>query len=56
MEVNTNENINQNSRCGSNSALAATSATQAHDQVPGAKQQQPIVLQGGTLHTLPKAP
>lgn len=33
-------------------ALAATSATQAHDQVPGAKQQQPIVLQGGTLHTV----
>lgn len=32
--------------------LAATTATQANDQVPGDKQQQPIVLQGGTLHTV----
>ncbi|MBT42508.1 MAG: amidohydrolase [Idiomarina sp.] len=34
-------------------ALAVASTTgQAHDQVPGEKQQQPIVLQGGTLHTV----
>lgn len=34
-------------------AMAATStAAAAHDQVPGEKQQQPIVLQGGTLHTV----
>ena len=30
----------------------ASTASQAHDQVPGEKQQQPIVLQGGTLHTV----
>ena len=33
-------------------AVTATSLTAAHDQVPGEKQQQPIVLQGGTLHTV----
>jgi imidazolonepropionase-like amidohydrolase len=30
----------------------ASTASQAHDQVPGEKQQQSIVLQGGTLHTV----
>lgn len=33
------------------SALALNSAM-AHDQIPGDKQESPIVLQGGTLHTV----
>ncbi|RUO78876.1 amidohydrolase [Idiomarina tyrosinivorans] len=32
-------------------ALAASTAS-AHDQVPGEKQQHPILLKGGTLHTV----
>ena len=31
---------------------AAVSTAVAHDEVPGDAQQQPIVLQGGTLHTV----
>ncbi|MGM0524762.1 MAG: amidohydrolase family protein [Pseudomonadota bacterium] len=34
------------------STLAVTPAAKANDQVPGEKQQQPVVLQGGTLHTV----
>ncbi|RUO77939.1 amidohydrolase family protein [Idiomarina seosinensis] len=34
------------------STLVAAPTALANDQVPGEKQQQPIVLQGGTLHTV----
>lgn len=45
--------LTQTLAAGVMAAIAVTSATtQAHDQVPGEKQQQPIVLQGGTLHTV----